>query len=331
MDLFQTARKEVMTIRNCRSAFRATGIYPYNPELVLKALPQQGTHSALISESEVQVDSPVGNSHRGGTAAIAQDSNMENPSKATTFDFTKIPSSLRRFRTTPHNTSTVQSHVVNILDQLTELEVDGVSIDTPIRSRVLQLGKSAQMSMARESIQLETNRQLRQKTRKKNSGSLKSGTGPGGRSAITDKGTRVLTIAEAQERKQKAEEKMVAGLQKQERLEQKRQDKALHEAMLSSPIGPLYEALAAAEEGESHVFLDLTAGWWIECLKSDPFLASSSISSCREEDYRAMPVPKLLKDRKQRGLIAPSKAQGTWEWVPAEDEIAWAFVHISFP
>jgi len=89
---------------------------------------------------------------------------MENPLKATTFDFTEIPSSLRQFPTTPHNASTIQSHVVTILDQLTELEVDGVSIDTLIRSRLLLLGKSAQMSMARESIQLETNRQLRQKT-----------------------------------------------------------------------------------------------------------------------------------------------------------------------
>ena len=185
--------------------------------------------------------------------------------------------------------------------------------------------------MAREAIQLETNRQLRQQKRKKNSATVKSGSGLGGRSAITDKGTRVLTIAEAQERKQKAEEKRVAEVQKQERLEQKRQDKALHEAMLSSPIGPLYETLPAAEKGESHVFLDLTAGWWVECLKSDFFLSSSSLSGCREEDYRAMPLPRLLKDRKQRGLIAPSKAQGTWELVPAEDVMDWAFVHISFP
>jgi len=125
-----------MTIRNCRSPFRATGIYPYNPELILKALPQQGTHSALISEREVRVESLVGKGHRAGTAAVTLDSNMENPWMATIFDSTEIPSSLRQFPTTPHNTSTIQSYVVNILDQLTELEVDGVSIDTPIRSRV---------------------------------------------------------------------------------------------------------------------------------------------------------------------------------------------------
>ena len=286
-----------MTIRNCRSAFRATGIYPYNPLLVLKALPQQGTHSALISESEVRVGSAIGNSQTQGAAGgIASGSDIEDLPKATTMDSLEIPSSLQHFPTTPHNTSTIQSHVVTILDQLTELEVDGVSIDSPIRKRVLQLGKSAQMSMAREAIQLETNRQLRQQRRKKNSASVKSGSAPGGRSAITDKGTRVLTIAEAQERKQKAEEKMVAELQKQERLEQKRQEKALHEAMLSSPIGPLYEALPAAEEGESHVFLDLTAGWWVECLKSDFFLSFSSLSGSRAEDYRAMPLPRL--DRK---------------------------------
>ena len=125
---------------------------------------------------------------------------------------------------------------------------------------------------------------------------MKSSSGPGVSSAITDKGTRVLTIAEAQERKQKAEEKRVAEIQKQERLEQKLQDKELHEAMLSSPIGLLYETLPAAEEGKSHVFLDLKAGWWVECLMSDFFLSSSSLSGCREEDYCAMPLPRLLKD-----------------------------------
>lgn len=331
MELFQKARREVMTIRNCRSAFRATGIYPYNPQLVLKALPQQGTHSALISESKARVGGTLDNSQKQETAGIVPDLDIEEPPQSTVSNSSEIPFSLQQFPTTPHNPSTIQSHVVTRLDQLTELEVEGVPIDSPIRKRVLQLGKSAQMSMAREAIQLETNRQLRQKNRKKSAGTAKPGSGPGGRSAITDKGTRVLTIAEAQERKQKAEEKMVAELQKQERLEQKRQDKALHEAMLSSPIGQLYETLPAAEEGESHVFLDLTAGWWVECLKPDFFLSSSTLSGCREEDYRAMPLPRLLKDRKQRGLIAPSKAQGTWQWVPAEDAMDWAFVHISFP
>jgi len=39
MQLFQEARKEVFTNR-LRSAFHSTGTYPYNPEAVLKNLPE---------------------------------------------------------------------------------------------------------------------------------------------------------------------------------------------------------------------------------------------------------------------------------------------------
>ena len=68
---------------------------------------------------------------------------------------------------TPHNTATVQSHVVAVLDKLDSLAVQGIPSDhrgwhivalrtwfncitgipisTPTRNRVLQLGKSARM------------------------------------------------------------------------------------------------------------------------------------------------------------------------------------------
>ena len=39
MQLFQEARTEVFTNRLCRSAFRSTGIYPYNPKAVLRTFP----------------------------------------------------------------------------------------------------------------------------------------------------------------------------------------------------------------------------------------------------------------------------------------------------
>ena len=55
---------------------------------------------------------------------------------------------------TPHNTAAVQSHVVAILDELDSLVVQGIPISTTTRKRVLQLGKSARMTMAREAIQL---------------------------------------------------------------------------------------------------------------------------------------------------------------------------------
>jgi hypothetical protein len=53
MQLFQEARKEVFTNRLCRSAFRSTGIYPYNPEAVLKNLPELKPDENRISNSEL--------------------------------------------------------------------------------------------------------------------------------------------------------------------------------------------------------------------------------------------------------------------------------------
>ena len=45
MQLFQEARKGVFTNRLRRSAFRSTGIYPYNPDAVLKNLPELNADS----------------------------------------------------------------------------------------------------------------------------------------------------------------------------------------------------------------------------------------------------------------------------------------------
>ena len=61
--------------------------------------------------------------------------------------------------------------------------------------------------MAREAIQLETNRQLWQNNRNSKKG---KGLGPGLRRALADKGTRVLTTEVAEDLKEKAEAKFEA-------------------------------------------------------------------------------------------------------------------------
>ena len=67
--------------------------------------------------------------------------------------------------------------------------------------------------MAQEAIQLETNRQLRQNNRRK--GLTKEGEAPmpGPRTALADKGTRVLTTEVADDLKKKAEAKFEAKLE----------------------------------------------------------------------------------------------------------------------
>ena len=74
----------------------------------------------------------------------------------------------------------------------------GIPISTPTRNRVLQLGKSARMTMAREAIQLETNRQLRQNNR-----NLNRKAGPGPRTVLADKGTRALSTGVAEDLKKR--------------------------------------------------------------------------------------------------------------------------------
>ena len=70
------------------------------------------------------------------------------------------------------------------------------------------------MMMAREAIQLETNRQLRQNIRDRNGKA-----GPGPRTVLADKGTRVLTTEVAADLKKKAEAKIEAGLETMLRFE----------------------------------------------------------------------------------------------------------------
>ena len=100
--------------------------------------------------------------------------------------------------------------------------------------------------MAWEAIQLETNRQLRQNNRKK--GQKKEGDlEPGLRTALADKGTRVLTTEVADELKKEAEARFEAELEAKIRLENKRKEKAFHDAMIASPLGGLCEAASVAE------------------------------------------------------------------------------------
>ena len=70
--------------------------------------------------------------------------------------------------------------------------------------------------MAREAIQLGTNRQLRQNNRK-----LNRKAGPGPRTVLADKGARVLTTEVAEDLKKKAEVEFEAELEEKLRLENK--------------------------------------------------------------------------------------------------------------
>ena len=71
-----------------------------------------------------------------------------------------------------------------------------------------------------------------------------------GDSTLADKHTRVLTYALKEDLKRKAEVKRVEEIEKQEWLEQKRQEKMFRKATLHSPVRGLIEATPAAEEGE---------------------------------------------------------------------------------
>ena len=51
----------------------------------------------------------------------------------------------------------------------------------------------------------------------------------------------------------------------------------------------------------------------------------------RLEDHKAGPMPRLIKNRKTRGLVSPSKVGGKWIYVPAKEETDWSFVHILSP
>jgi hypothetical protein len=179
--------------------------------------------------------------------------------------------------------------------------------------------------MAREAIQLETNRQLRQNNR-----NLNRKAGPGPRTVLADKGTRVLTTEVAEDLKKKAEAKFEAELEAKLRLENKQKEKAFRDAMIASPLGGLYEAASVAEhEGETEITIDVSLRWRVEAIKADYFVTPTV--EFRLEDHEAGPMPRLVKDRKARGLAPPSKAGGTWRCVLAKGETDWSFVHISFP
>ena len=76
----------------------------------------------------------------------------------------------------------------------------------------------ATTSMAREAIQIETNRQLRELNRTKGQ---QSG-GPSAHAMLAQKGTRVPTHELKEESKRKAEVRVVVEKEKSERLEKKR-------------------------------------------------------------------------------------------------------------
>ena len=114
-------------------------------------------------------------------------------------------------------------------------------------------------------------------------------------------------------------------------MENKRKEKAFHDAMIASPLG-LYGAASVAEhEGKTEITIDVSLRWRVEAIKAEYFVTPGSAVEFRLEDYEAGPMPRLIKDRKARELAPPSKAGCTWRWVPAEEETDWGFVHISFP
>ena len=84
----------------------------------------------------------------------------------------------------------------------------GIPISIPTRNRVVQLGKSARMTMAHKAIQLESNCQHRQ-----NNCNLNRKAGPGPWIVLADKGTRALTAKVAEDHKKKAEAKFEAELE----------------------------------------------------------------------------------------------------------------------
>ena len=135
--------------------------------------------------------------------------------------------------------------------------------------------------MAREAIQLETNRQLRQNNRNSNKKA-----GPGPRTALADKGTRVLTTEVAADPKKKAEAKFEAELEAKLRLENKKKEKAFHDAMIASSLGGLYEAASVAEhERETEITIDVSLRWRVEAMKADYFVTPAV--EFRLEDHEA--------------------------------------------
>ena len=82
---------------------------------------------------------------------------------------------------------------------------------------------------------------------------------PGPRTALADKGTRVLTTEVADDLKKRAEAKFEAELEAKLRLENLRNEKAFRDVMIASPPGGLYEAASVAEqEGATEITIDVS-------------------------------------------------------------------------
>ena len=142
---------------------------------------------------------------------------------------------------------------------------------------------------------------------------------------------------------------MEADVQKQQRLVEKRQEKAFEQEMIESPMGGIYEAQAAAEPGESVVFKTMnllsgsgrgpggesnnTGGVFgasvVEVLKPEFFIVAP------EEifEHYQHPIPRLKKDKVKRCYAHHGKAEnlGVWTTVMARTKNDWTLVHISFP
>ena len=101
MELFQIARKNTMTERTCRSAFRKAGVYPFNPKAVLDEIPLKEIEKGRLT------DPPL--------APAADSTTPKQKGKAL------APRSI-----TSHNIAAVQSHLIAVLDKLNSLAVQGI-------------------------------------------------------------------------------------------------------------------------------------------------------------------------------------------------------------
>ena len=139
--------------------------------------------------------------------------------------------------------------------------------------------------MAHKAIQLETNCQHRQ-----NNCNLNRKAGPGPRTVLADKGTRLLTTEVAEDLKKKAEAKFEAELEAKLCLENKQKKKAFHDTMIASPLGGLYAVASVAEhEGETEITTDISLRWRVEAIKADYFVIPTV--EFRLEDHEAGPMP----------------------------------------
>ena len=142
MQLFQEARKGVFTNRLCRSAFRSTGIYPYNPDAVLKNLPELNADENRIGTRPPTTPSPTSDESASatGSTVVATNPALKTPPPERTARKDLPP-------TTPHNAIGVKQHVEVGLEEFDSLGCQGVELESGIRERVQQLAKSAPMSM----------------------------------------------------------------------------------------------------------------------------------------------------------------------------------------